>query len=367
VAAAWLTNAPSAVMVNYSLALLVLVVAIADRSPRLLGYGAAAVLLGAALAAFYLVPAAYEEKWVNIAQVLSPGVRPQDNFLFTIMNDTDHNRFNYLVSTVATAEMLVFIAAAFLARKDRRDYSQLWWSLATWAGASLLAMSSFTLFFWEHLPKLRFVQLPWRWLLCLNVAVTMFMAMGTRRLVTRLVIGLGLAAVLLLVWHHIQEPWWDSADDIAEMHDNFSNGNGYEGTDEYVPAGADPYDIKKESPHAAWQGSGPIQIHEETWKPESKHLTVIVREPGNLVLRLFNFPAWRVLVNSRPVSTQTTEETGQMIIPISAGKNDIAILLTRTWDRTLGIALTVLALVVAAILLWMEKRGFRTSLQPKTV
>jgi 6-pyruvoyl-tetrahydropterin synthase related domain len=362
VAAAWLTNAPSAVMVNYSLALLVLVVAVARRSPRVVGYGAAAVLLGGALAAFYLIPAAYEEKWVNIAQVLSPGVRPQDNFLFTIMNDPDHNRFNYLVSIVATAEMLVLIPAAFLARKERKDRPWLWWSLAAWASAIMLLMYSFTLVFWEHLPKLRFVQLPWRWLLCFNVAVGSFMALGTRRLITRLVVGLGFAAVLLLVWQHMQPPWWDSADDIAEIRESFRNGVGYEGTDEYVPSGADPYEIKKDAPRAAWQGPGKIQVEEKSWKPQSRLLTVTAREPGRLVLRLFNFPAWKVFVNGHPVSTQTTEETGQMIIPLNPGRSDITILLTRTWDRTLGLAISGLAVIVSVILVWMGNRRWHPSI-----
>jgi hypothetical protein len=357
VAAAWLTNAPSAVMVNYSLALFVVVLALMRHSPRLIGYGAAAVVLGAAIAAFYLLPAAYEEKWVNIAQVLSPGVRPQDNFLFTIMNDPDHNRFNYLVSTVATAEMLVLVAAAFLARQFRKASPQLWWALTTWAAAIMLLMCSFTLFFWEHLPKLRFVQLPWRWMLCFNVAVAMFLAGGPRRLITRFIIGLALAAVLLLVWHGIQPPWWDSANDIAEMHDNFIEGNGYEGTDEYVPAGADPYEIKKDAPRVRWQGSGKIRLQEQVWKPEAKKFTAAVSEPGSLVVRLFNFPAWNVLVNGHPVSTQTTEETGQMIIPVTPGKNDIQIILARTLDRTLGAAITATALALAALLVWMRRRA----------
>ena len=85
VAAAWLTNAPSAVMVNYSLALLIVVAAIVQRKPALLLYGGAAVVLGAGLASFYVIPAAHEEKWVNIAQVLAPGLRPQDNFFFTFV------------------------------------------------------------------------------------------------------------------------------------------------------------------------------------------------------------------------------------------------------------------------------------------
>ena len=359
IAAAWLTNAPSAVMVNYSLALLVVVVALINRSPRLLGYGLAAVLVGAALAAFYLVPAAYEEKWVNIAQVLSPGVRPQDNFLFTILNDPDHNRFNYLVSTVATAEMLVLVAAAFLARKFRKNLPQLWWALAAWSVGIMLLMCPFTLFFWEHLPKLQFIQLPWRWMLCFNVAVAMFIAMGTRRIVSRLVIVFGLAAVLLLVWHRIQPPWWEAAGDIAEMRDDFIHGRGYEGTDEYVPAGADPYEIKQDAPRVAWHGSGKMHVQEKLWKPECKEFTVAVSGPGSLVLRLFNFPAWNVRVNGHLVSTQTTEETGQMIIPVSARKNDISVVLTRTWDRSLGAAITAIALALALLLLWTERRSFR--------
>jgi hypothetical protein len=354
IAAAWLTDAPAGVIVNYSLALLVLVLAIVHRSPRVLGYGAAAVALGAALACFYLLPAAYEEKWVNIAQVLSPGVRPQDNFLFTVINDADHNRFNYLVSIVAISEMQLLVAVAFLARRYQKTMIQLWWTLTAWASAAMLLMASFTLFFWEHLPKLRFVQLPWRWLLCLNVAFAMFVALGARRLATRLLICLCLAGILVIAWTRIQAPWWDSADDITEMRDNFKNG--YDGTDEYVPAGADAYEIKKDVPRIAWQNHGRAQIQQQKWGPETKRFTVTANEPGNLILRLFNYPAWKTIVNGQVVQTQTTEETGQMLVPVNAGKNDITVTLQHTWDRTLGLVVTCVALAIAAGLTWAKRR-----------
>src|SRR3974390_889876 len=63
ITAAWLTNGPSAVMVNYSVALLSVVVAVMTRKPRVLAMAASAVILGAVLSSFYLLPAAYEQRW----------------------------------------------------------------------------------------------------------------------------------------------------------------------------------------------------------------------------------------------------------------------------------------------------------------
>src|SRR5205807_6721987 len=60
VGAAWLTNVPSAVMVTYSLALLMGIIAITRRSVWPLFIAAGALALGLMLAAFYIVPAAYE-------------------------------------------------------------------------------------------------------------------------------------------------------------------------------------------------------------------------------------------------------------------------------------------------------------------
>ena len=92
-------------MINYSLALLLILIAIRRRAPRVLFEGGLAILLGAGLAAFYLVPATYEQRWVDISQVVAEGVRPQDNFLFTRIDDPRHNQFNLLVSVLALAEM----------------------------------------------------------------------------------------------------------------------------------------------------------------------------------------------------------------------------------------------------------------------
>ena len=352
VAAAWLINAPSAVMINYSLAFLIAVVAILRRSPQVLLYGAAAIILGAGLAAFYIVPAAYEQKWVAIAQVLAPGVRPQDNFLFTILEDIDHNRFNFLVSLVAAAQIVMLAGAALLSRLRRRESPQLGWTIAAWSLLSVLLMFSFTFSLWQHLPKLRFVQLPWRWLLCLNVPFALLTTMAWRRWAARAVVCAAMLFVLVIAWHRIQAPWWDTSADLNEMLDNQQDGSGYEGTDEYVPTGADPYEIDKNARRVTFDGAGRSRIEVKQWGAESKFFIADVTSPGKLVLRLFNYPAWRVEVNGHPVASETREITGQLTIPVETGQNQVRITFIRTWDRTAGgliSAATVLLVIIVAI------------------
>ncbi len=89
VALLWLTNAPAAVMGCYALGLVgVIRLVLAwrrDSRGAVLGLAwrmAAGVGLGLGLAAFYVVPAAYERRWVEIAMVMVEGMRYGDNFLF---------------------------------------------------------------------------------------------------------------------------------------------------------------------------------------------------------------------------------------------------------------------------------------------
>ena len=343
---AWLINAPAAVMIHYSLALLMVVIAWQRRSPLVWVVGTTAVVLGAALAAFYLLPAVYEQKWVNIAQAVSAGSRPLDNFLFVHTTDPEHDTFNHLISWVALAEILLTFAAAWGARSWGNRNRQLWYSLVVWAATCAVLMLAITGRLWNVLPKLRFMQFPWRWLLCLGVPFTLLITVGVRRWTMRLALYVATLCVLAFVWQHFQPPWWDKAADLREMQDNMATGEGYEGTDEYAPAGADPSSIKKDARRVAVDGAARAAIRVSQWSPERKIFTAEMSAPDNLTLRLFNYPASRVEVNGRQVQASTREGTGQMLVPVEAGANRVQITFVRTWDRTTGAWISALALIL---------------------
>lgn len=367
-AGAWLANAPGAVMVHYSAAGLAVLMAVQEGSLRpaikILAGTALAIVLGAGMAAVYLAPAIYEEPWVNVAALMSEGVRPVDNFLFTTVADADHNRFNLLTSLVALSEIALLAFAVWLARRDR-DKNGVgrsgWMLLASWGTVTAFVMLSQSNFLWEYLPKFHFVQLPFRWLLCLNAPLALLLAGATaswqRSAVMRwaargLVCSL-LLATLLVAGHRIQPPWWDQAADIQEMKDAMSDGTGYEGTDEYVPAGADPYELDKDLPRVSDAAGVPVQVQMLEWNATKKHFVVRTDSAKKLTLRLFNYPAWRATVNGTASSTETSDVTGLMVFSIKPGENDVRIRFARTPDRTVGGVISLVSMMVL-IVFWIR-------------
>jgi hypothetical protein len=355
-ACAWLINAPAAVMVHYSLALLLLVIAWQRRSPRILLTGGIAVLLGTALAAFYLLPAIYEQRWVDIAQAISTGYRIPDNFLFVRTTDAEHDAFNRVISWIAVAEIAATFGTAWVARRWRKRAREVWYLLLVWTCACTIVMLPLSAPLWNALPKLRFMQFPWRWLLCLAIPLTFFVTMAMRRWVSRAVLYLALVGVIAFGWQHYQQPYWDYAADLREMQDNMESNIGYEGTDEYTPIAADASVVDKDARRVTVEGPGHAAIHVLQWNAAEKVFTAEMSAPDILILKLFNYPAWRVEVNGQVVQAATLETTGQMLVPVQSGPNHVQITFMRTWDRKAGGWISAFAvLLIIASLRWRSR------------
>jgi hypothetical protein len=270
-----------------------------------------------------------------------------------------------VISWVVVAEIVLTMAAAWAARGWRRRNRELsrelsrelWYSLTIWGAACTVLMLPITNLFWNILPKLRFMQFPWRWTLCLGIPFTLFIALGVRRWPTRVGLYLAMLCVIIFAWHHFQAPWWDTSADLREMQDNVATGVGYEGTDEYTPVGADPSAVNKDARRVTVDGPARAAIRVLEWSADRKQFTADMSASGNLALHLFNYPAWRVEVNGRIVMASTREGTGQMLVPVEAGANRVQIIFVRTWDRTLGAWISMVAVVFVLVSL----RGFAAS------
>jgi 6-pyruvoyl-tetrahydropterin synthase related domain len=361
-AAIWLTNAPAAVIATYTVALLFAWVAFTSRSWRVAARGASGMALGFGLAGFYLVPAVYEQRWVNISQALSSGLLPSQNFIFTQLDDVDHNWFN-LIATVCALGVILLCALAALGSgcfgssiKGRPGKYAVARVLLVLAVVASVLMLRFSAPLWNVLPKLRFVQFPWRWMSMVALFCACFLAFAAERkrfvmwVLAFLILTAPLAALFL------NNGWWDP-DEMPTLEALVTSGTGFEGTDEYDPLGDDHQDLPVNAPlaqvlpddsGAAAKEAGKIQVLE--WKTEEKKIAVDFSEESQIALRVLNYPAWRVEVNGRRIDPQREDNLNEMVVPVPSGQSLVTVRFTRTWDRSVGILISLLSLLLLAAL-----------------
>jgi uncharacterized membrane protein len=262
VAGIWLTNAPAAVMGCYMLAVLVAAAAIRDKSWRLAGRAACGVALGLGLAGFWLIPAIYEQRWVEIRRAVGPLMHVEDSFLFGYVQlsgvsaddrfDTVyHNEVLQSVSWIVVALMAGAAVAAWLGRRRRGAF----WMPLVVVGVAVCALQlRWSDGIWRLAPELKYLQFPWRWMMVLGLvfAALAGIAIRSEQKTRRAVAARGLFLLLLAGGMAILSSalFWqpcDEEDNVDAQIATFS-ATGFEGTDEYTPQGSDNSEIQQGLP-----------------------------------------------------------------------------------------------------------------------
>lgn len=366
VALLWLTNAPAAVMGCYALALMAAVrlVMMWRSAPartclaftsRVIG-GAA---LGLGLAAFYIVPAAYERRWVQIAMAMVTGMRIGDNFLFHHTGDGPHDEVLHTASRIAVA--MLTVAAAVLAtvwlhlRKQsppdtgrKQDAAVALAVLVLVIGFLLTPLSAPV---WRIAPEMAFLQFPWRLTAVLAAALCAALALATGGMtLTRpaLVAGtLALVAAMVLPTIHAFRQECDDEDTVAARLAAFQAKTGTDPTDEYTPGEADNDALRHANPPFWLAQSADAQPPQGRAGPVPMHFVLAAPEAEFLILNLRDYPAWRVLLNGSPVTRASERADGLIAFAVPAGDSRIDIAYAATGDMKLAGGISLAAMCIA--------------------
>ena len=387
IAAVWLTNAPAAVMACYTLAVMTIWKSITQKQWQPILNAAVSLILGLGLASFYIVPAAYERRWVDIARAIGPGMRIEDSFLFGYTGESFHDQVLRAASWIfVTMGAAIAISACIFWK--RKTAQHLFVPLSVTVMALFVLQSPWSEILWRFAPELKFLQFPWRWSLILSIVFALSVGAAAIMHSTRpaeeksrfhaaAILIAAMAAASLGTWLFWQP--CDEEDVVSAQVTVFQAGTGFEGTDEYTPIGADNSLIQQSLPQirvlkaadaeTATNPATEVQnnptyaptpqdeiaadIKVEQWLPERKSFTITTQAPGFAVLRLMDYPAWQVSVDGASVSNRSDRDDGLMTIPVPAGTSRVAINYAATadlwWGRGLSVAslLTLLTLVLA--------------------
>ncbi len=365
--AVWLSNAPASVIATYSVTLLFIVAALRQRSACVLINGAAGMALGFGLASFYLIPAIYEQRWVQISAALYGGLTPADNFLYAKTSDAEHDAFNRIASHIAVLLALWAICAALTAWRtiSRANTGNLksnhFVLLAVLSLSAIVLMFPVTNVLWRFLPELRFVQFPWRWMSMIALCALIFTAAAARGSLRWAWFFLAAVTIAASAYYSVKHAWWDT-EDMPTLQAAIKDGIGFEGTDEYDPAGDDHADLPQSQARAyvLRRDSAPLAQNEpvvivEKWNAEHRAVRVVSKNPANVTIRLLKYPAWRITVNGEAVAASHSEGTAQMIVPVPAGESELCMDFTRTTDRTLGGWISTASLIASMSILFYRR------------
>ncbi|NYF81176.1 hypothetical protein [Granulicella arctica] len=370
IALLWLTNAPAAVIGCYSLAILALVRLILTlRKPidsatpptRLALNTVAGTTLGLGLAAFYVLPAAYERRFVQIKMAMVEGMRITDNFLFHHTPDPDHDAVLRTASLLAISLLIATAAslfAAFLQSRKSNSTRNLLYALISLTAVITLLLTPLSATIWSHAPELSFLQFPWRFLAILTPALALSLAITLRNLrltqTQAALISLILVSALIFAGYRQFRQDCDPEDTVAARLSLFHSSAGTDPTDEYTPTDADNDVLGKSNP-PSWLAPDPDAPPPPNAISGPLHWPLDLTSPTQqvIILNLRNYPAWRITLNHQFVTTRLQRDDGLTAFPIPAGSSHLDIAYTRTTDQTTGVAISVASV---AILLFNLRR-----------
>jgi hypothetical protein len=386
-AGAWLSDGPVGVMASYLLAAVALIASVIVRSWAPLVRATIAAVLGIALAAFYLLPAAWEQYWADLRAAADyPVFNIENNWLFARHSDPLLAPFQYflhrasMIAVIMIGPALLGLVIVLIRRRDESQNGRAPIALGLWIPIAIIPCAVLFLQFptslpvWNLLPKLRFLQYPWRWVLAVEAPMGILVAAAVwprrttgrwRRIAVAIFCALAFLATTFVAARIFLRNCGEGST-MREMLDSYRAGDGVEGTDEYEPPGSDHWNIATGLPDAcfsrnsdtvlgvvaaegatpAWlpeQGSCEATANAQLSQPELKRIATRTAHSGFLILRLLSYPAWRITVNGTPVKPADLRDDGLIAVAVPQGEVKLAADWTTTSDVVAGRCVSVLA------------------------
>jgi hypothetical protein len=420
-AGSWFSDVPVGVMASYVLAAVALTAALFARSWFPVARASIAAALGIALPSLYLIPAVWEQRWIDILQATGingdPGLLIENNWLFARNSNPSlelHDLGLHFISRLSVFMIAVALGSMFTLwllgrffvdpRQEKSSQPEgvlsgnrprngeppalRWWVILAFIPPVILFLQfPVSLPVWNLLPRLRFLQFPWRWLLVLEAPMSIFFAAAiwpcksARRWQRGAVAALCALFFLSSLVFAARTFFLDCIQEelLPNLIAKYHSGAGFWGADEYAPPGALNLIVATGLPDAclasnfdtklgiggtpqvnpAWrpeQGSCAATVVAKLRQPEHMRIAAVTSHAGYLILRLRSYPAWRVTVNGRLAANLPRRADALMAVPVPQGSVDLKVDWTTTDDVIVGRSLSVLSLLLLTALYFLERK-----------
>ena len=315
------------------------------------------ILLGFALAAFFLIPALSETKLVFLSQGIAVNFRDH----FPTLKQLIYSKWGYFYSVLGTNDEMSFQVGAAqwavwglagLMLKKKSFFAILFFSLFS---VSILMMLPASLFIWGRLPVLAQIQFPWR-ILVASISFVPFLGAYLAERKFGKVLAVLLLGLLfwgnrnnLRTWETIRYPdssyltrigLYNGSTDIAwETRPIFVN----------LPPTWLATHIVEDNPALMVEGQvqkgyGDIEV------------SLTATKSATLVLNRFYYPVWKVTLDGKETESRKTEPKGLLSLVVSAGKHEIKVSYQKTKTEAVADLVSIVGTIVLVYLFLTTSR-----------
>ncbi len=211
---------------------------------------------------------------------------------------------------------------------------------------------------WEALPLLSFVQFPWRLSALCALALALLVALACAAIArvvparARRFVGPAIVLALIAAGYPLARPaerW--HPDPLALAPDEIARrGVLVTSVEEFEPASVTATPAFTPELATVRDGLAVVRVTRET--PERWRVTGHAALPSTIVLRLADFPGWRVEgegEGARATQIEPEPGTGRVRLAVPAGPLDTSLVLRRTSAQRVSLAITILATLILAV------------------
>jgi hypothetical protein len=396
-----LTHVPTTILFSPILLAYLEFVETREKRPSIFLFGLLALLAGAALSSFYLLPAVFEQKYIHVEDIVYDSYfYVWNNFIFT-GGAGKPGELNLHISWMAVSSLVVLLlmGGTYYALRggDRAGKADRVIPAVVVLGiVAFIFMTRLSSPVWKAIGLLQNLQFPWR----LMVMETMFTALGAGWLIKcasqrkgrllRVGIALVLAPTLFVSGllsfktikayeaHGLPGPKYRlSADMDYERLRNvlwvifpFEMVIDLIDVPEYKPVWAThDMDLHKTAVEKMRKGNGYTLleggreaggIRVIKWHSEDRLMTADIREATAAVLRTYYHPHWRAFAGERPLEVGPDPDTGFMRVLLPEGRYIFTLTFHKGVWFTSGVIISALAaLALAAFAVYRLLMGLR--------
>ena len=322
----WLTNIPASLVILYGLLAVTAFWSLEQRSAESILRLMLAELLAGMLAAFYLVPVWLEQKWISVGNL---GWTDTRQFLLFMSHIDSGQSFDIATCWVIAVLEVLMIAWCLWKRSKRFEDNHAVRSWTYLALVSFFFQLPLSLFLWQHLPELRLVQFPFRFLPLSGAALPLILlAEGTRPALRKQVVALvGLMTFLILGGHSLKQyKISQHSPRLSELESRWGQ-DGYQGVPEYVPAGTPfmtaaalaPGVVRNTTPQSGCKVSG------ETRGYDTRKFMTDSEGICRVRLATLFYPYWFAVDETGKSLPATEGADGLLLVTAPAGKHTVRV------------------------------------------